>query len=277
MAKLAVHQSAVTTKMLFIGDSGAGKTGALASLAGAGYNLRVLDLDAGLDVLANLLRDPKSPYGPDALARVDYETITDKMKVSGKRLIPGKATVWERTIGMLENWKSPDGSETLGGITSWTPQDVLVIDSLTLLSTAALNFVLAMNSRLGQQPHQSDWYQGQQLIEGLLQTLYDDNVKCNVIIISHIAYIGEENGPVHGYPNTLGKALPPKVGRYFNSILMARTQGSGSAQKRKIFANSVGTVELKNTSPLKVKSEYPLESGLADYFRDVRSGVDANS
>jgi len=274
MAKLAAHQSAVTTKMLFIGDSGAGKTGALASLAGAGYNLRILDLDAGLDVLANLLRDPKSPYGPEALSRVDYETITDKMKVSGKRLIPGKATVWERTIGMLENWKGAEG-ETLGGITSWTPQDVLVIDSLTLLSTAALNFVLALNARLGQQPHQSDWYQGQQLIEGLLQTLYDDNVKCNVIIISHIAYIGEENGPVHGYPNTLGKALPPKVGRYFNSILMARTSGTGSNQKRKIFANSVGTVELKNTSPLKVKSEYPLETGLADYFKDVRSGIGA--
>ena len=274
MAKLAAHQSAVTTKMLFIGDSGAGKTGALASLAGAGYNLRILDLDSGLDVLANLLRDPKGPYGPDALGRVEYETITDKMRVSGKRLVPGKATVWERTISMLENWKMGEGAEaqSLGGITSWTPQDVLVIDSLTMLSTAALNFVLAMNARLGQQAHQSDWYQGQQLIEGLLQTLYDDNVKCNVIIISHIAYIGEDNGPVHGYPNTLGKALPPKVGRYFNSILMARTQGTGSAQKRKIFANSVGTVELKNTSPLKVKSEYPLETGLADYFRDVRAG-----
>ena len=40
MAKLAAHQSAVTTKMLFIGDSGAGKTGALASLAGAGSGAR---------------------------------------------------------------------------------------------------------------------------------------------------------------------------------------------------------------------------------------------
>ena len=29
-------------------------------------------------------------------------------------------------------------------------------------------------------------------------------------------------------------------------------------------------IELKNTAPLQVKDEYPLETGLAEYFRDVR-------
>lgn len=293
MAKLSDHHSAQITKMLFIGDSGAGKTGALASLADAGYNLRILDLDSGLDVLANLLKD-KSRYDPGAISRVEYETITDRMRKAGDKLIPATASVWQRTAKFLDGWGAqalveaqrrareqgedptkvvlPENVKGLGGIASWTDQDVLVIDSLTMLSTAALNFVLSLNARLGQQPHQSDWYQGQQLIESLLQMLYDESVRCNVIVISHIAYIGEENGPVHGYPNTLGKALPPKVGRYFNTTLMAKTTGQGTMLKRKILTNTAGAVELKNTAPTKVKPEYPLETGLADYFRDVRGG-----
>lgn len=271
MAKLADHQSSQTTKLLLCGDSGAGKTGALASLAQAGYNLRIVDLDSGLDVLANLLRDPKSPYGTEALGRVSAETITDTMRVSGgSKLIPTKATVWQRAVKLIEHWKTE--TEDFGPLVSWTPQDILVIDSLTMLSNAALNFTLSMNGRLGQQPHQSDWYAGQQLVESLLQLLYDENVKCNVIVISHIAYIGEENGPVHGYPASLGKALSPKIGRYFNTMLLAKTRGSGTALKRKILTTSTALVELKNTAPLRVKAEYPLETGLADYFRDVRMG-----
>lgn len=264
MPKLASHQSSEITKVLFLGDSGSGKTGALASLAGAGYNLRILDLDSGLDVLKNILSDPKSQYGKDALDRVDYITITDRMKNQSGRLVPKEAKVWTKTMDALTNWPG------FGPIASWTSQDVLVIDSLTMLSTAALNFTLSLNARLGQQPHQSDWYGGQQLIESLLQMLYDEGIRCNVIVIAHITFIGEENGPVRGYPNTLGKSLPPKVGRYFNTILMAKSSGSGTALKRKIHTNPVGVIELKNTAPTRVLPEYPLETGLASYFAAVR-------
>lgn len=270
MPSLTSHQSAQTTKLLLIGDSGSGKTGALASLAQAGYNLRILDVDNGLDVLTNILLDPRSPYGPEAAKRVLFETITDPMVNRGGRLIPTKATVWQRAIALLDNWKT--GSEDLGPLSRWTPQDILVIDSLTMLANAAMNFVLSMDAKLGQAPHQSHWYQGQGLLESLVQMLYDDGIKCNVIINCHIAYIGEENGPQRGYPATLGKALSPKIGRYFNTVLMARTQ----AGKRQILTSSQPMIELKNTAPLKVKPAYPLESGLAEYFRDVR-GAPATS
>lgn len=268
MPPLSQHQSGQTTKMLLVGDSGAGKSGALASLAQAGYNLRILDIDNGLDVLANLLSDPASPYGKEALARVSFQTITDPMKSMAGRLIPTKASVWQRAMTQLNGWKTE--TEDFGPIATWTSQDVLVIDSLTFISNAALNFILAMNARLGQQPQQSDWYQAQQLVEGMLQMLYDDGVKCNVIVTSHITYIGEENGPQRGYPSTLGKSLPPKVGRYFNTILMAKSSGQGTALKRKLVTNVTGLIELKNSAPTKVKPEYPLETGLADYFKDIR-------
>lgn len=267
MPPLTSHQSSQTTKALVVGDSGSGKTGSLASLAQAGYNLRIIDVDNGLDVLTNLLKSPV--YGSEAISRVTYETVTDKMRNAGGKLIPAQATSWQRVIGLLSNWPE------LGPVANWTPQDILVIDSLTMLGNCALNFVLSMNSRLGQRPHQSDWYDGQQLLEGLLQMVYDESVKCNVIITSHIAFLGEENSAVAtGYPMALGKALPPKIGRYFNTILLARSTGSGTSVKRQILTSSTrmanGIVELKNTAPGRVKPEYPLETGLADYFKAIR-------
>lgn len=269
MPALTSHQSSGTTKLLFIGNSGAGKTGALASLASAGYNLRILDLDNGLDVLKNLLTSSDTGYTADAASRVQYVTITDPMRNVGGKLVPRQPTVWTRTIGMLANWVDPETKESLGPVTSWSNQDVLVIDSLSLLSTAAMNMILGMNGRLGQRPQQSDWGAAQDLVEGLIQMLYDESVKCNVIVTSHITFIGEEGNQI-GYPNTLGKALPPKLGRYFNTILLARSQGQGPAIRRKILTRTSGVIELKNTAPTKVQAEYPLETGLADYFSAVR-------
>lgn len=273
MTKLSNHQSAQTTKLLLIGDSGSGKTGALASLASAGYNLWIIDLDNGLDVIRNLLLDPKSPYENGAAERVHFITLTDTRKNSGGKLIPASANTWQNVSKLLSGelvW----GEEGKVKAVDLTPQDVLVIDSLTFLSKAALNFVLSMNGRLGQKPFQSDWYDGQLAVEGLLETLYDKEIKCNVIVISHIVFIGEDNGPQQGYPATLGKALSPKVGRYFNSALQAKTVGVGVNRKRVIVTDTMGMVELKNSSPLNVKKEYPLSTGLADFFKDVRQTSD---
>lgn len=269
MPALSAHQSANTTKMLYIGNSGAGKTGSLASLASAGYNLRIVDLDNGLDVLKNLLTAGNTTYDKAAVERVQFITVTDPLRNVGGRLVPKQPTVWSRTVALLQNWVDPETKESLGPISSWGPQDILVIDSLSMLSNAALQFVLGMNGRLGQRPQLQDWGAGQDLIESLVQMLYDESVKCNVIITSHITFIGPEDNQV-GYPNTLGKALPPKLGRYFNTVLMARSTGQGAGLRRKILTNTSGIVELKNTAPTKVKPEYPLETGLADYFAAVR-------
>lgn len=271
MPDLLSFSSTQKTNLLFIGDSGAGKTGALASLVDAGYNLRILDSDNGVETLVGILLDSKSPYKRPKSGQVIYEPITDAMKNQNGKLIPRSAKAWQRAVGLLDKWDTD--SAKLGPISTWGPQDILVIDSLTTLGNAAMNWVLAMNARLGQQPHQSDWYQGQQLLEGMLQMLYDEGIRCNVIVCCHVVYIGEEGRPDKGYPASLGKALSPKIGRYFNHMIMARSQGSGAAVKHKIITNSTNLVELKTTSPFRVKAEYDLGTGLAEYFRDIREGA----
>ena len=266
MPNIAQHKSSQVTKLLLMGNHGAGKTGSLVSLAQAGYNLRILDTDAGLDVISSLARD--DPRYAQAASHIDYETFTDTMKSIGGKLAPGKATVWQNAMKLLDNWKTD--SADYGPLTSWTSQDVLVIDSLSSLSKAALNFILAMNARIGQKPHQSDWYDGQLLVEGFLEKLADDNVKTNVVVLAHITFIGEESGPQQGYPNTLGSKLPPKVGRHFNSMLMMKSSGTGQNVKRQIHTAPQGLVELKNSAPTKVKPSYDIAFGLAEFFKDVR-------
>lgn len=252
-------------KMLLIGEPGTGKTGSLASLAQAGYNIRVLDCDNGTDILGNMLADPKGPYGPEARQRVTWQTVKDKMKLMPNgSVVPVKPSVWARSIELLQNWPE------LGHVETWTQQDVLVIDSLTRLSKGAFNWVLALNARLGKRPEQSDYGTAQGMIDGVMEMLVDDSIPCNVIVISHIRFIEEDSGPSRGYPNTIGKALPRTIGSHFNSILMTQKSGTGSSVKRKIYTHPIGMVELKNSNPYKVQKEYPLESGLADYFRDVQ-------
>ena len=240
MATFADLQASPVTKMLLLGDSGSGKTGAVMSLIAAGYNVRILDLDNGVQILKDYFINKESIYRrpmpglwdqklADSLPeRLHYETVTDKMRNVNGKLVPAKATVWTRATALLDKWGD------LGPISTWTPQDVLVIDSLTFISKAAMNFVLSMNARLGQKPFQEDWGIAQGAIEGLLQTLYDDNVNCNVIVNCHMKLFGPEGAVQKWHPETLGKALSPNIGRYFNSMLLAKTTGQGTSAKHKI-------------------------------------------
>lgn len=272
MPSLSEHQSSSFTKLLVIGDSGGGKTGALASLARAGYQLRILDCDNGLDVLANLLSSD-----PQALARVQYETINEKMKAVGGKAIVVEANGFAKAMNLLSKWS--DGSDP----STWGPDTILVIDSLTFLCRYAMNRVLYMNKRLNDHPWMNDWGQAQKLIEDMLGLLYSDAFQCNVLVNCHITYVGREveslnekgevvtrEEDVKGYPMSLGRALSPKIGSFFNHALMARSQGSGAGTKRYLYTNTQGVVELKTAAPGKVKASYPIETGLADYFRDVR-------
>lgn len=273
-------------KILLVGESGAGKTCALASLLDAGYNVRVIDTDNGLSALRNILSDSKSKYSGEAMKRLAYVTITEPMRLVDGRIFAAKATVWPRTTSVLSHWRNDDALAgtvcDLGPVSSWTDKDVLVIDTLSTLSQGALNFHLAMNGALGavrtQNEVRRDIGGAQQFIRALLQMLYDASVRCHVIINSHVVYVRQdgtgdltpgENALTQGFPATIGRALSPEIPRYFNAVLMGKAVGSGLATRRKIYTVTQGNVNLKNVAPLRINAEYDQETGLADYFKAV--------
>lgn len=290
MAPLSKVKQSTPVKMLFIGESGTGKTGALAALAAAGYNLRLIDIDKGSEILINYLTDPNSPYvkqSPQIADRVDIVQISDTMKNINGLLVPAKADGWPKFTKLLTSWD--DGESKLGPVQSWGPQDILVIDSLTGLSKLALHFHLSLNGALGkvrtQNEARRDIGATQNYIKDLLDLLYDDAIKCNVIMISHITAVTEAGGspvvedgdykniPI-GYPSAIGRSLSPQIGRWFNNCLVAHKQVQGTRTTHKIFTGSQlisgQIVGAKTSAPLRVKPEYPIATGLADFFKDLR-------
>lgn len=252
MPTLENYKAEKPIKMLVIGDSGTGKTGALASLANAGYHLHILDYDNGLDILSTTVK-------PEFLANVEYETLTEKKKSVNGRIIPeGMPKAFTRGLALLTEW----------GNKYTSLNDVIVIDSLTFMSDAALEHVQAGAGHLGKNPEIQEWGLAMNLIEDMLSILYSEDIKCNVIINSHVKYLEDEGTKtIKAQVNTLGSKLPPKVGRYFNHMILATMEGS-----KRIFRTKASmTMGLKSPNPEKVADKYPVETGLAEYFKAVKA------
>lgn len=285
-------------KLLMIGDNSAGKTCALASLASAGYNVRIANLDNGVDALKNILQGDKSKYAKDSLQRLRYRTLTERMRSLQGRIMPASATVWQKTVELLDNFRddrafpSAEGydksfeEEKLGGVHKWTERDVFVLDTLSTLGMSAKYFYLSINGKLTEirsgYDAQRDIGQAQDYVDTFLQLMFDANVKCHVILNTHIVYAKEDGSmpkqgsdePVYGFPAAIGKALSPKMGKYFNNIFYIKRVGTGPGT---IYTSTIGNIRLKNGAPLNLKPSYPAETGLADIFRDygIKPGADA--
>jgi hypothetical protein len=301
-----LDDSASPAKILLIGKSGAGKTGALASLVASDYNIRVIDTDNGVRALRSLLTDPRYKYadiiksrGIDLNTAVRYvpiqtsmrlRTVTNKVgdKVTTNTILaPDDARAWTRAVDLLDKWK--EGGIDLGSIRSWGPQDVLVLDSFSTLAKCAYYFSQSLNVRLGARDqgrdYQRDVGEAQSQLTRLLELLYDSDIKCNVIIISHITWVDESQGvasrPMEanqndgivsspdGYPSAIGRALSPHMGKYFNDVFISRSSGSGLSVSRTISTVPSDGVVAKNSVWL--NREYPVTTGLAEIFAALRA------
>jgi hypothetical protein len=283
-------------KILYFGHSGVGKTGSLCSLVAAGYNLRILDLDNGSLIVRHYLTHPNSIYtkahpqglwsaeqASTILKRASYISCTEGYQIYGTQYIP-KATIWRRISQILANWS--DADHQLGSIEKWGPQDVLVIDGLSRLTESAMNFQLSMRGPAGFQTGpqvgrnaENDYTQAYKLVTNFLDMLKCDEIKCNIIMICHIrppATEGPQTSAIaefKSFPQTIGRQLGPMIGQYFNHSLRAKSIGNRPNVRRIIITNNDENIDLKTVVPLAVPQEYSLETGLAEYFRDVKAGL----
>jgi hypothetical protein len=266
-------------KILLLGDPGGGKTGSLASLVKAGYNVRIMDFDNGTEILRNLLTPEE--YATCSIIPLQDKRLAKKIPVmEGQNIkgwkvsaVPVRADAWQKTVDLIcTDWVEPElrpGSTqkiSYGNVYSWTSKDVLVFDSLTHAWRTAMNFILAINNRLGQNPTQPEWGTVQGMILDVLSTFFDASIKCNVICCAHIAYDVDQNEILHGLPSGPGRALNREIGTYFNHTIRAVTVGT----RHSLVTKSDGVVELKNAAPNRIKASYPIETGLADYFKAAR-------
>lgn len=268
MPTLNKHHSNDFTKLLIMGDSGSGKTGALTSLVAAGYKLRILDFDNGLETLKQFA----IRQCPEMLENVEYKTLRDDRKAGpdGPTIIKAKAFI--ESLKMLDHWKYKDdeGNEVdLGDPAGWGPDCILVIDSLTFMSDAAFDFrePLTPRSKDGKYDMRAVYKDAQDAIEGVLALLTSEAFRTNVIVIAHVRYVENPDGTKKGYPTSVGSALSPQIPRYFNSVALCQTTGGG---KRTLQTTATAMIDLKNPKPFEMVASYPIETGLAAFFAVLR-------
>lgn len=259
MSKLSAYTGTQFVKILYIGDSSTGKTGSLASLVGAGYQLRILDLDNGLQILKQFIMKDF----PDKIDTVDAETRSDKYKFSaGGAQLAGIPKAFVDSTKLLNQWS--DGTIP----SEWGDKTIFVLDSLTALGKAALAWAESMNPGV-KDPRQ--WYNvAQQALEKIIMMLTSDEFRAHVIVISHVNYQELVDGSVKGYASAVGKALGPHLPKYFNTLVLAESQNLGKSVRRRIKTVSTATIDLKTPAPFKIDADLPLETGLATLFDQIK-------
>lgn len=264
MPSLKDHQSNTFVKLLLMGDSKSGKTGSLASLVFAGYKLRILDYDNGLDVLKQYI----AQRDPSLLGNVEFRTLRDKRKATPVgSVVDGQPRAFVDGIRMLDRWKYDDVD--LGPPSEWGGDVILVIDSLTFMSDAAFDWrePLVPKSRDGKYDNRAVYRDAQEAVSQVFATITSELFRTNVIVTSHIRYVENEDGTKKGYPNSVGSALAPTIPRWFNNLFLYRKTAAG-----KRVVDSVGSAmfDLANAKPFSMPKEMPIETALADIFKELK-------
>jgi hypothetical protein len=287
-----------SAKILYVGDSGEGKTGSKAALVAAGFRLRMIDTDHGFKILRSLLTDDRYPYarvikksGLDLSepGRVSYIPIDVEMEAqsvtktirgattSYKVLGPKNSRAWRDASNLLiEGWT--DGTQNFGRVTDWETDTVLDFDTISSLAECAKYWMQDLNNHLGafEDDHGRDSGGAQELIRRLMTMVTSSAIRCNVIFTTHINWVdvgrGAAQSPsqlihdqkpildMRGFPAAIGQALSPQMGKKWNDLFIVR--------KGQIHSTTVDNVNAKHSAW--VEDKYPLSTGLAEIFAALR-------
>jgi len=290
MTSLDALSVSPVVKALCVGYPGSGKTGSLAALANTGrYKLRILDFDGNFDPLLAYI-------DPEFHGNVDIVTLKDQLHSGQKRMeTRGKPTAFKGAEDFLNRWKYKDdaGKEIdLGKPSEWGPDHVLVLDSLTNLGRAVMNWTLLIQDRVTKGPRKSDWGVAQGFQEGLVEKLMSrEQISCHTILTAHLKMIGppefetdddtevkkdKEKVRQHVsyklFPSALGRALPPEIAKHCPYVLRYETIIIAGRVKRVI--RTVPNLDFDGVAvPLKsIADELSIEDGLKIIFEAVEKG-----
>lgn len=285
MPQLGENPANDPVKLLLLGHSSVGKTGAIATLAAAGYRVFIYDFDNGVQILLDETILPR-----EFRKNIFVKTFTDKIK-DAKGNVDGMPTAFTGFIDNLNDWKElvtpgvpavadatgkitqaavPPVYKSLGNPGTWGAKDVIVIDSLTFLGNAAMRYVLFMNNRGGQPPQLQHWGEAIRMQEDVIARLYSEQVHCNVVVCAHLLPVSDqtEGGVMKFWPSALGNKLAPKISRYFNNVWLIQKQVLNNVVKREMKTSATFNIDLKSSKPGKMAAT--MEPDLAKAFAIIQ-------
>lgn len=280
-------------RVMILGYPGAGKTGSLASLANAGYKIRMIDFDANPQPFVQHV-DPR--FYPN----VDIIQLGDKMMKGSSYLEPdGIPTAYMRALELMNRWKykARDGTETdLGPTSAWGSDTIVVLDSLTSLGDAIFRRQAKLMNKSPDTMTDRVWgiAMGQQ--DGFIEALKSPLNRFHLIVLAHLKIIGppdvrdKENPvtrelkerlvdlvPTRLFPRALGRDLPQSIARHFSTVVLCET-----CDDKKIVKSGCGraiyTTPRKELD-LKVPGDVPpvldLADGMAYIFKAIAPPLQA--
>jgi hypothetical protein len=263
MPKASDHVASTLRKVLYIGDSGTGKTTSLFSLLAAGKKLRIYDYDNLLSplIIYTKMKDPK------LLDNIEFMSFRDPIKSTDLGpIVDGQPRAFTEGMKALTKWE--DGTRPA----DWGADHVAVIDSLTTLARAAYFWGRGMAGAAGLPEGMSmkgfdprnAYHTAQQGVMNIIAALTAPQFNCNVVMIAHVKYL-EFDGQTKGYPLAVGTAISPEIATYFPTVALATKTGNA----RVIRTRSTNLIDLKDpkTFDLSYGTELPMETGLAEMFK----------
>lgn len=291
VAKLSTNPNPQLIKMMYLGQSGAGKSSSLIPLGipdylgNPGYELRVLDFDSKFEevvrtTLARMLKEGKINKAQHDTALTENFDIAVCADASGvvmaregtktiKKIgVKGISTAWPNAIKQLEKWS-----------TSFSDKTILVVDSFTHAVRAIVNYAQELNNKLNQTLTWNDYAGPQQLAENFIYTLSD--LQTHVIVTGHAdpleiikptTRLDDKGKPIEELvdvimaPISVGKAGRVKLPSKMNHLLVASADGQGSAVKRYIYTTPHVGVTTKTPYFGLCEDRYLIDKGMIEYF-----------
>lgn len=225
-------------RTMLLGTTGVGKTYSLGTLADLGLNIRILFTEPGMETIAQYFKDRGKPV-PDnvqwkyiAPAAPSWDAMIQSATKINQLSFKALAELSDinkkeydefiRILSALANFVSDRDGRSYGAADSWGTDTVLVVDSLSGLSMAAMNLVT------GSKPVKSmaDWGVAISNLEFLLTKL-TTALQCHFVLTSHLERETDEvTGGTTLMASTLGKKLAPKIPRFFSDVIHCKREGN---------------------------------------------------
>lgn len=281
--KLAQNSPA---RVMLVGYPGAGKTGALASLANKGYKLRILAYDKAGN-MQSLLQHVK----PEFLENIDIVFLEDKLRSGDKFVEPvGIPEAFAKGLRMLDQWKYAEDDGTvvdLGASKDWGPDTIVVLDSLTAMGVAAFRRARKIMNKSPTDTTRQVWMFAMDDQDAAIEKLCASANRFHLVVTAHLKMITPkdiEKGdtdltqeikkqvadliPARLYPSALGQQLPQQIARHFSTVLLVEQEHTARGSKRVIKSQSGPELDLKLPA-LKQINGVDISDGLASIFEAI--------
>ena len=225
--------------VMLIGASGTGKTHCLSTLVEAGLELACIFTEAGgHETLLKALEEkglpndkvywkyvmPAVPDINDMIKSAEMINLMSFKDLTGIKSGINKSSYkqWIDLLLSLKEFVDDRTGEDLGSPFDWGPERAFVIDGLSGMN------LMSMDLTVGSKPvkAEGEWGVAMDNEERLIQKLCNDT-KCFFVLIAHLE---RRANPVTGVltiqADALGKALAPKLPRWFSEVALVYREGN---------------------------------------------------